>query len=515
MIAPLGGGTIARRTRAGPDVTRLECAHHPSRGGECPGCGLLELDYGAQLAAKRRRLVRALERYPHLDLPAPEDVVPATFTAAYRHRAKLPVEIDARGVRVGLYGPQHAVLDTPDCPVLAAPLRALLAPIVEWLAGREGVHSIDLRVSAATGQGMVVFACRGGELHGGPRAARELLRRVPGLATVAVSRADREGKRVLGSAPRVLAGPAFLEERIGDTRYALYPGAFFQVDPRQAEALHALVRAMVGDARRILDLYAGVGAYGLMLAPGRERVLLVEEVPEAAAAARALAPPNVEVRAARVQDATPAGEWDAAVLNPARRGSDLVTLATLARSVPRAVYVSCAPETLARDLDVLAAHGLRAARIVPLDLFPQTPEIETLVELRRGAALADWNGGTVRGPWSGAPSGATGRPREVLVLAVGRTRGRGTLEGARYERIATVATHSLLRLDVRGNLSRALQRLRAFGHPLAGEDPRTAAFFAERAGLLRPFVHVVADERTRDVPLHGDLAEALERLRGI
>jgi 23S rRNA (uracil1939-C5)-methyltransferase len=496
-------------------VTLLACPHHPSRGGTCPGCGLLALDYAQQLVAKGQRLERALARYPHLGLPSVEAIVPAEHTAAYRHRLKLPVEVGPSHVHVGLIDRDHRLLDTPDCPVLSEPLRALLEPILGWLAGREGVHSIDLRVSSVTGRGMVVFACRGGELHGGPRAARALLRAVPALATVAVSRADREGKRVLGSAPRVLAGPSFLEERIGQTRYQLHPGAFFQVDPRQATVLHALVREMVGDARRVLDLYAGVGAYGLMLAPGRERVLLVEEVPEAAAAARAVAPPNVEVTPAKVQDVALEGEWDVAVLNPARRGSDPGTLATLARHVERAVYVSCGPETLARDLDCLAAHGLRVARIVPVDLFPQTPEVEAVVELRRGPARQTWRGGAVRGPWGGHPSGATGRPRTVTVLAVGRTHERGALDGARFEKIGEVATHSLLTLNVTGSLLRALAHLRALGHPLAGEDPRTATFFAERAGLLRPFVHVVSDERTRDVPLHGDLEQALEHLGGV
>ncbi|MEZ6017885.1 MAG: hypothetical protein R3F49_22465 [Planctomycetota bacterium] len=508
-------------------MTRLDCPHHPSQGGACPGCGLLDLAYAQQLEVKRQRLVAALALYPHLALPPVEPIVAAAHTAAYRHRLKLPVHVEAAGghVRVGLYGAQHEVLDTQDCPVLTEPLRALLKPIVRWLAGRDGVHSIDLRVSQATGQGMVVFACRGGELPGGPRAARALLREVPALATVAVSRADRAGKRVMGSAPRVLAGPPHLEERIGETRYQLHPGAFFQIDPRQAIAIHGLVREMVGAAPRVLDLYAGVGAYGLMLAPGRERVLLVEEVPEAAAAARAVAPSNVEVTPAKVQDVAFEGAWDAAVLNPARRGSDPATLATLARLVPRAVYVSCGPETLARDLDCLAAHGLRAARIVPVDLFPQTPEVEAVVELQRGPALETWRGGALRGPWRAgvagqskgatAFSGATGQPREVLVLAVGRTRERGTLEGSHYERLGEVATHSLLRLRVKGRLGRALARLRALGHPIAGEDPRTAPFFAERAGLVRPFVHVESDERTQGAPLHGDLAQALTHLGGV
>jgi hypothetical protein len=94
----------------------LDCRHHPSRGGRCPGCALLDRPYAEQLARKRQRLVAALARYPHLGLPPVEDLVPAAWTGAYRHRLKLPVAVGRTRVAVGLYGPGHEVLDTPDCP---------------------------------------------------------------------------------------------------------------------------------------------------------------------------------------------------------------------------------------------------------------------------------------------------------------------------------------------------------------------------------------------------------------
>lgn len=488
------------------------CRHHPG----CPGCALLPLPYEAQLAEKRERLVRALGRYPHLALPDPEPIVPAARTEGYRHRLKLPVEVRRDHVRIGLYGPDHRVLDTPDCPVLAPALREALPPLLDALRAAPGVHSVDLRVSAATGELLLVLACPGGELPGGPRAARELRRRVPGLAGVAVSRADPEGKRVMGSAPRVVAGGRFVEERVGGQRYRLYPGAFFQVDPAQAERLHALVRELAGPARTVLDLYAGVGAYGLMLAAGRDRVVMVEEVPQAAEAARAVAPSNVEVIAQRVEDVPFTERVDLAVLNPARRGSDPATLRRVAEVADRLVYVSCGPETLARDLDALAAFGLRVRRLVPVDLFPQTPEVETVALLERGAPLERWRTGRgwARGPWLGGPSGAAGRPREVVALVVGDLRRHGELDGARFERIGTVAGHALVRLEVRGSPARALATLRARGHPVAGQDPRTARFFAEKGGLVRPFLHVARDADGAQAPLHGDLAEAIERLGG-
>ncbi|MCA9571285.1 MAG: class I SAM-dependent RNA methyltransferase, partial [Myxococcales bacterium] len=394
----------------------MECRHHPT----CPGCPLADRPYEAQLRAKASRLHRAVERFGHLPEPAP--IVGSAFTEAYRHRLKLPVHI-GKQVSIGLYaevGRGKKVLHTPDCPVLAPELREALGPIVAWLRGKAGVHSLDLRVSRATGELQAVFACRGGELPGGARAARALMRDVPALVSVAVSTADKAGKRVMGANPRVVAGRQALEEAIGSTRYDLLPGAFFQADPRQAAVLHGLVRDAVGKATSVLDLYSGVGAYGLMLAEGR-RVVMVEEVRQSAEAARRRAPAGVTVHTSKVEDMTFDGSFDVVVLNPARRGSDPASLERVAKLGRRLVYVSCGPETLARDLDVLAAHGMRTKSLTPIDLFPQTREVETVAVLERGEPVRTWSvkGGSAQSPVPTGVSGARGRPGLVWVLALG------------------------------------------------------------------------------------------------
>ncbi len=488
----------------------MHCPYHPT----CPGCAFAGVDYAEQLSRKGARLAEALSLYPHLGLLAPP-VLPAERTEGYRHRVKLPV---ARGepVAIGLYARDGGrVVDTPGCPVLEPGLREGLAALRPALRGHAEVHALDLRRSADSGRLQLVLACQGGEFRGGHRAAGALLRAVPGLASVAVSRADPEGKRVMGASPRVVAGDPFLAERIDEARYRLHPGAFFQVDPQQAGRLHALVREYVGGARTVADLYCGVGAYALSLAPGRARVVAVEEVAAAARSAREAAPRNVEVVEASVEDWARGvkDRFDVAILNPARRGSSPAALAAVARVATRAVYVSCGPETLARDLDHLAALGLRVDAMSAIDLFPQTPEVETVVSLVRGPALVSWNtaSGVARGPWTGEPSGATGRPARALVLALGDTGDHGTLGPGRFRRIGVVATHSLLRVDLAGPLVPFLAALAREGHPVAAHDPRTSRFFAEKAGLQRPFVHVEATASGR-APLHGDLVSALRAL---
>ncbi len=484
------------------------CAHHPT----CPGCPLLDLEYPVQLQRKHARLAAAFAHYPHL--PAIPPVEGATFTEGYRHRLKLPVSITDDHVSIGLYERTGGkILDTPDCPVLVEGLRAALPPILSWLRQKRGVHSLDLRLSQANGHLQAVFACENGELPGGGKAARALMHAVPGLRSVAVSRAESDGKRVMGAGAEIVAGQPVLEETIGTTRYHLHPGAFFQVDPRQAVRIHALVREYVGSSPRVLDLYSGVGAYALMLAVGRERVVAVEELPAAARAAKEMAPENVEIINRRVEDLNLEGKFDAVVINPARRGADPETLIRISRIASRLVYVSCGPESLARDLDCLAAHGMRATAISPVDLFPQTGEVETVVLLEKAPPLSEWSvpGGKAVGPWGAAPSGAKGRPTRVVVMVVGDPGQAGAVPGGKWRRVGMVATHAVLRLDLDGPMIPALAGLARAGHPVAGRDPRTRRFFSEKAGLVRPFVHVEEAGKVR-VPLHGDLVQALETL---
>lgn len=488
----------------------MDCRHHP----RCPGCPLLDRPYAEQLKAKRARLDTALGHFPHLRLPTTPAVRAALHTDGYRHRLKLPVHHAPKHVSIGLVEPGSGkVLHTPDCPVLAEGLRAAMPPLLAWLKGRRSVHSVDLRVSDATGELQLVLACRGGKLPGGKGGARELLRSVPGLVSVAASEADPSGRRVMGRRPAMVAGEPLLREAIGDTDYVLYPGAFFQADPRNAVQIHALVRELVGEARTVADLYAGVGAYGRMLAPHVQKVVAIEEVPQAAKAATHRAPPNLSVQAGRVEDLPLAERFDAVVLNPARRGCDPRALAHLATRTDRMVMVSCGPETLARDLDVLAAHGLRVKALHAVDLFPQTAEVEAVVLLERGTPLTRWEvpGGRAQGPWRGGPSGAQGRPSVVEALVLGDAR-RARVRGAHVKVTGRVAGHSLVELSLKAPLKQVLSQLARSGHPVAGDDPKTARFFREKGYLERPFVHVLKAGGAT-APRHGDLQICVDRLR--
>jgi 23S rRNA (uracil1939-C5)-methyltransferase len=195
-----------------------------------------------------------------------------------------------------------------------------------------------------------------------------------------------------------IAGHASVREtRLGPT-FLVSPTAFFQTNPEAAATLLDEVLGQTGapgDAESVLDLYAGSGLFAIPLALRGHTVVAVEEnaqaVRDGEANARLNRVPGSRLRfvRARVEDALPrlrSAVPTLVVLDPPRQGCGV----TVTRAVfgdlapPRAIYVSCDPASLARDLVTAAGHGYRPVRVQPVDMFPHTPHIETVVTLARG-----------------------------------------------------------------------------------------------------------------------------------
>jgi len=400
---------------------RVSCDH----GERCGGCPLLGLSYGEQLAHKRMRVAAAFARYPWLDLAAPEPVAAARPVVGYRTRAKLIV---ARGGAIGLFakGGGHHVVDIPRCRVLTPALAAVSAALRERIRAAEAtggalapfepdgggsLRAIDLREvrEGADASGVagvrvlvtfVVERARAGDLAALAGAARELMQALPQVAGVAAnfhtSVEGRDGPQILGSETRALAGVARAPDRVGASVHFATFGSFVQAHRSQTERVHALLAEAVGVSRtrppRVLDLYGGSGSIALALAAAGARVMLVESfAPAAQQAAAAAQAQNLEVdavcadTAAALRALGERGErFDAAVVNPPRRGTSPAAREALARLAPALIaYVSCEPDTLARDLAHFARLGYRPGALRPIDMIPLTDEVETVAVLHR------------------------------------------------------------------------------------------------------------------------------------
>lgn len=355
--------------------------------GVCGGCDLLHASPRAQAQLKSGRVARALGR-----TPAP--LVPSPAPLGYRAWAKLVVGPDGA---LGSFAPRsHDLVDMRGCRVHAPLIERVADRLRSALGPGHDLRYVLLRAALAEGRVLVTLVVRSAAART-PAALVPVLADDPSVVRVVVHVNDDPGDALLGPGPEhVLLDRAQPAERLGDVEQGLGSGAFAQINPAAAAVLYARVAATLRPAgRRVLDLYAGSGGISLTLAhAGAAFVTGVERSAEAARAATASAArmglaERVTFLAASVEEGLAAADAraDGVVLNPPRKGATAPVLdGLLARAPLELVYVSCEPTTLARDLAYLAERAaLTVHSATPVDMFPQTHHVETLVHAQLGA----------------------------------------------------------------------------------------------------------------------------------
>ncbi len=527
---------------------------------QCPGCPLMARPYADGLAVKAERLGRATARYPDLGGVIAEAVTAADSVTEYRVRAKLVT--DAEG-RLGLFAAgSHDVIDTPGCRVLAPKLAEVASALRALLPLEISLRGVDLRL-CDSGVLVCLIAVGRPDPSALERCRRQVIERVPHLVSLAVSFTRPGSVQLLGSELEVLDGNDAEPHRLspGAPWHFASHGAFTQVHAGQTARLHERIEQVLRtrlaglEGRRVLELYAGSGALGLRLAAKGARVSAVECFEPAlarlasAAAAQSL---RIETRAADAEqflrellEKPPAERaLDALLVNPPRRGLTPGVRRAIAALGPKLVlYVSCEPETLARDLAHFSTLGWAAARLQPFDMIPLSDAVECLAVLEAGAkavpqvlfederSLAlfkspfqSTTGLTDLTPVHRLDVGTSGvcwfarRPEDVaplaralteqtyLALAVGVSNKKGKImkplaEGrqlrsalTRYRRQRVIGGHSLLELQPAHGRKHQLRRhLAAIGHAILGDVQYGQAaanrHFEHRHGLDRPFLH--------------------------
>ena len=381
-------GQLVELVQSGPERIVPQCRHF----GDCGGCDWQMLAYADQCRYKQQLLQQTCAH--RLGAAAAECLEPllASETAfGYRSRAQLKAHAAGGAFALGFYRRgSHFVVDVQDCPLLAAPLRALLAPLRQLFAGTPYAAWVP-QIDAATddaGAIRLLVHYRGEDLAAFCRWLQ------PRLATLAVAgplavlvQAGRKARI------RLLCGEPQLRIRVDEPPLwlAYGPGGFAQVHLAQNRALVArlLDWAAVQPSDQVLDLYCGMGNFTLPLARRAARATGVEDYAPSIEAARAnaretgLAARTVfEVAATADCLSRLTAAPDLVVLDPPRSGA-YEAVAGLVRLRPsRLVYVSCDPQTLLRDLVPLLGQGYDLLRLGALDLFPQTHHTEVVALLQ-------------------------------------------------------------------------------------------------------------------------------------
>ena len=376
------------------------------RAKHCGGCPLLGLSYAAQLQQKEDMVRALLGKYGPVHpirgmdepfhyrnkvistfAPAPSGKLTSGIYAARTHKV-LPVEQCLL---------QDEVLDAVMQAVRAAANRCRYQPYNED-KGTGLLRHCLLRRGKATGQVMVVLVTAQPVLPGAKNFVRYLLeeadkRKVP-VTTVVQNYNPRQTSVVLGEAEKVLYGKGFILDTLCGKTYALSPRSFYQVNPVQTAVLYGLAvdAAQLTGTETVLDAYCGIGTIGLTAADKAKQVVGVEvnrdAVHDAIGNAKHNGVKNARFFAADattwISEAAAGERADVIFMDPPREGSTPEFLESVARMAPkRVVYVSCNPETMARDLALLTQKGYKAEGFTPVDLFPQTAHCEVVCALHR------------------------------------------------------------------------------------------------------------------------------------
>ncbi len=357
-------GELIEVMTASPHRTTPPCQHF----GICGGCHWQHIAYPAQLVYKQRIVQEQITRLAKLpDVPVRPVL---SMDEPWHYRNHVQFRLDREGNIGYLAARSHEVVAIEEC-YLPHPL------IEEVLASLEldypGLRQVSVRVGTRTEDAMVIL---------------ETADDAPEIEVV-----DLPLSIVLlppDGAPQTLVGDDHITEELAGRRYRISAGSFFQVNTAQAEHLVRLVRealAPTGD-ELLLDLYCGVGTFGLALADQVRQVIGIEEGESAIldASENAEGLENVELWQGSVEEALSEVDQraDLVVLDPPRAGMEAGALAALIKLAPqRIAYVSCDPASLARDLRILADGGYEVQHVQPVDMFPQTYHVETVCALER------------------------------------------------------------------------------------------------------------------------------------
>ncbi|MDO4813541.1 MAG: 23S rRNA (uracil(1939)-C(5))-methyltransferase RlmD [Gemella sp.] len=368
--------------------------------------GLAHVEYEKQLEFKRDIVVDAFNKY--LNIKNPENKIAKTMPSPkeyhYRNKNQFPVAISKEGrVVAGLYKEgTNQLVDIKDCIVQTEAANRIIEQCKKYIAKfkvpvsiskkYDGIKYISTRVSFHNGDMQVIFVANSKKIDGLDKVVRELKReRI--VKSIILNITNDKDHLVMGTENINLYGSDHIIEKVGHIEYKLSANSFFQLNPMQTKNLYEKVRefADLSEDDTVLDAYCGVGAIGQYIAKDCKEVYGIDIVEEAIKNAEENAELNgLDNCHYGVGDATKVlprlkkegYKFDVAIVDPPRSGLGYLAKNLLSVGAKRIVYVSCNPSTLAKDLRILTKkYKLRTVQ--PVDMFPQTPQVEAVVLLTR------------------------------------------------------------------------------------------------------------------------------------
>ena len=371
---------------------------------KCGGCQLLNLSYDEQLSFKQAKIIKLVGRYCHVD-----EIIEMAEPYRYRNKATRAFSFRSGRLVSGIYqSASKKVVEACDC-LLEDENSCKIAETVKRLcidfkiksydlhSGRGFFRQVLIRNGGNSGEIMAVLVTAQGEFPKKADFTKALLKKHPEINTIVWNINPTETPLLLGSKSETLYGDGYITDSLCGLNFRISPRSFYQVNTQQTEVLYRKVWEFAALTRKetVIDAYCGTGTIGLTLARDAKKLIGVELNGDAVVDATENARLNGIKNASFIEDdagaymrklAESGEKVDVVITDPPRAGCSKQFIDSLiALSPKRVVYVSCNPETLSRDLFALRKGGYKVKKIQPVDMFPHTEHVETVVSLTRGS----------------------------------------------------------------------------------------------------------------------------------
>ena len=372
---------------------------------KCGGCQLQNLSYSEQLKFKQNKVERLLKKFCKV-----EPIIGMENPYHYRNKVQAAFYTDRRGkVISGVYqSGTHHVVGVDSCMIEDVIADKIIVAVRKLLpsfkmttynedTGKGFLRHVLVKRGFATNQIMLVLVTGTPVFPSKNNFVKAILKQFPEITTIVQNVNNYNTNLVLGENQKVLYGKGYIEDILCGCRFRISPKSFYQINPVQTEVLYntAMEYSGLKGDETVLDTYCGIGTIGIVAAKrGAGRVIGVElngdAVRDAIVNARANNLKNIRfykgdagefMHEVSEEDEKP----DVVFMDPPRAGSDTKFLDSLIKMSPKTVvYVSCNPETLARDLEYVTKNSnYKVRKIQPVDMFPHTAHVETVCLLSR------------------------------------------------------------------------------------------------------------------------------------
>ena len=386
------------------DRVKVDC----SKAYRCGGCLFRHIDYKSELGLKRQAVVDSIERIAGLRDVLVEEIVAAPHVNRYRNKAILPITTNRNGdVEIGFFASNtHRVVSCEDCLLQPEVFTKIVGILKKWMSlynvsayeerTRKGIlRNLYIRIAEFTGEIMICLVANAKKVPFEKKFIEMIINDVSQVRSVWVNVNTKDTNVVMGEECRLVWGAETIEDVLCGLRFKISPLSFYQVNRKQTERLYSLAMecADLNKNDVLLDLYCGIGTIGLTMSKHVKKMIGADIVKQSIDNARQNAAindiNNAEFLLADASDAVKIIEErnekiNVMVIDPPRKGCSVSVIETIVRMSPdRIVYISCNPATLARDLKIFCESKYDLKKVIPVDMFPRTGHVETVVLMSR------------------------------------------------------------------------------------------------------------------------------------